>query len=89
MGLDCLSGAEDAAAAGYMDREFSDDLRQLLEDLGGTGSGPVELEIVRPRALRRIFNELLDRASADTRHPDRRRLVQQVRDHVFATVPAT
>ena len=88
VGLDCLNGSDDAAAAGYLDREFSDDLRQMLEDLEGTGSGPVELEIIRPHSIRRIFNELMDRAAADTRHPDRCLLVRQVRDHLFATAPA-
>jgi len=75
----------EASAAGYLTGEFSDDLRQML-DLGNAGSGSVELKVVRPQALRRIFNELLDRAAADTQHPDRRQLVRQARDHVFATV---
>ncbi len=89
VGLDCLNGSDEASAVGYLDRELSDDLRQILEDLEGTGSGAVELEIIRPHSIRRIFNELLDRATADTRDPDRRLLVRQVRDHVFATAPAT
>lgn len=89
VGLACLNGSDEAAAVGYLDRELSDDLRQILEDLEGTGSGAVELEIIRPHSIRRIFNELLDRATAGTRHPDRRLLIRQVRDHVFATVPIT
>ena len=89
VGLDCLSDSDGAYAAGYLDREFSEDLRQMLEDLSGTGSGAVELEIIRPDSFLRMFNELLDRAAADTRHPDRHLLIREVRDHVFATALAT
>jgi hypothetical protein len=55
MGLDCLGRSDAAAAACYLDREFSDDLRQMLADLEGTGSGAVELAIIRPQSVRRIL----------------------------------
>jgi hypothetical protein len=74
--LDRLSGIGDIevaiAAENYEDaerigREYCDDLRLLLDDLGvGDGSGePVELR-TPPEVLRRVLPRLRDRASTHT-----------------------
>jgi hypothetical protein len=57
--------AEDYARADRVGREFSDDLRLILDDLGwGTGSGePLEL-VTPPDVLRRVCTRLRGRAEA-------------------------
>lgn len=57
--------AGDYARADRVGREFSDDLRLLLDDLGwGAGSGqPLEL-ITPPDVLRRVCMRMQDRAEA-------------------------
>jgi hypothetical protein len=56
--------SEDFEAAGRLGREYSDDLRLVLDDLGwGEGpEGAVELE-TPPDVLRRVFSRLRDTAT--------------------------
>jgi hypothetical protein len=57
--------AEDYALADRVGREFSDDLRLVLDDLGwGPGSGePLEL-VTPPAVLRRVCTRMQGRAEA-------------------------
>jgi hypothetical protein len=74
--LDRLSGigdvwlaanSEDFAAAGRLGREYSDELRLVLDDLGwgdGPGSDSLELESP-PDVLRRVFARLRDTTATE------------------------
>lgn len=108
--LDRLSGigdieiaidAEDYDRAERLGREFSDDLRLLLDDLGlGDGSGdPVELSSP-PAMLRRVLPRLRELAEAHSsaleeevaetkKLKDRNLLVAEVCEVVLANLDAT
>jgi len=70
--------AEDYARADRVGREFSDDLRLVLDDLGwGTGSGqPLEL-ITPPDVLRRVCTRMQDTAEAQRRTEEEERARSQ------------
>lgn len=108
--LDRLSGigdvwlavsAEDYEAATRLGREYSDDLRLILDDLGW-GEGPgrnIELK-APPDVLRRVFDRLREAAAkqrsseepewAEARElEDRNRLVAEACDTVLAGLDAS
>lgn len=63
----------------------ADYLRQLLIDLSDSGSGPVELQVLRPDSFRRLFEALRHSAEA---HPGLAHSshVLRVADSVLATL---
>jgi hypothetical protein len=73
--------AGDFARADRVGREFSDDLRLILDDLGwGAGSGePLEL-ITPPDVLRRVCTRMQDRAEAQREMEEEERAQGQQRE---------
>jgi hypothetical protein len=73
--------AEDYARAGRVAREFSDDLRLILDDLGwGEGSGkPLELA-TPPDILRRVCTRMRSRAEAQRELETEERAERQPRE---------
>jgi len=73
--------AADFARADRVGREFSDDLRLVLDDLGwGAGSGQA-LELITPAdVLRRVCRRMQDRAEAQREMEEEERVRGQERE---------
>lgn len=82
--------AGDFARAGRLGREFSDDLRLVLDDLGWgeRGAGPLELR-TPPEVLRRIFHRIHAVAEEERAHEERERLEVHAREQQAAQVVET
>lgn len=82
--------AADYEAAGRLGRDFCDDLRLVLEDLGwGEGSGR-ELELrTPPEVLRRVFRRVGTAAEAERAVEERERLEAHQREQQAALMIET
>jgi hypothetical protein len=79
-------GAEDLAEdLGSIPADY---LRQLLIDLSDSGSGPVELRVLRPHSFRRVFEALRHAAEAHPALPNSSHVLR-VADAVLVTLSAS
>jgi hypothetical protein len=81
--------AEDFETAERLGRDFSDDLRLVLDDLGwGEGGGGLELR-TPPDVLRRVFRRVSAAAEAERAGEERERLEVHAREQQAAQMIET
>jgi hypothetical protein len=81
--------AEDFETAERLGRDFSDDLRLVLDDLGwGEGGGGLELR-TSPDVLRRVFRRVRAAAEAERAGEERERLEVHAREQQAAQMIET